>query len=81
MLGLIMGFVALLFVRMISPIEGLMEGKSYAMRGVIGGTSVGLLATATFLLTGTLYPFGLSYELIRISFSGDSATFSSRWLT
>ncbi len=73
--GLVMGIFSVIFVRAVSLVEKILEGRSYTLRGIVGGAAVGLLATATLLTTKTLYPFGLSYDLVRLSFKGGDTTF------
>ncbi len=73
--GIVMGLFSVVFVRTVSLVEKVMEGKSFTLRGVMGGAAVGLLAMLTLFATGTLYPFGLSYELVKLSFQGGDSTF------
>lgn len=73
--GILMGLSSMVFVKLISAVEGLLDDKSYTFRGLIGGISVGLLAIGTLFTFGTLYPFGLSYDLVKLSFKGEEVTF------
>ncbi len=73
--GLAIGIASVFFVKLVHIIEDLMEGRNFTYRGIIGGASLGALAILTFFSTGTLYPFGLSYDLVRLSFKGGNSIF------
>lgn len=73
--GLIMGLSSVAFVKLVSTVEKLLEDRSYTIRGLVGGVSVGLLAIGTLFTFRILYPFGLSYDLVRLSFKGGETVF------
>ncbi len=73
--GLVIGAASVLFVKLVHIVERILESKSFTVRGIIGGISLGALAIPTFFSTGTLYPFGLSYDLVRLSFKGGNSAF------
>ncbi len=73
--GLVIGAASVLFVKLVHIIERIVEGKSFTLRGIVGGASLGALAILTLFSTGTLYPFGLSYDLVKLSFKGGNSAF------
>ncbi len=73
--GLAIGVASVIFVRLVWLVEKAMEGRSYTVRGLVGGASLGTLALITLFTSGNLYPFGLSYDLVRLSFEGGDPTF------
>ncbi len=68
--GILIGVMALVFVKLTSIIEAFMEGMKYWLRGIIGGFSVGLVGLLSLGIYGDLSPLGLSYALVRRSFEG-----------
>ncbi len=73
--GVIIGVMAFLFVKLTSLIESLMEGRSYWLRGLLGGLSVGALGLLSLYAYGGVYPLGLSYDVVGMSFEGGDPYF------
>ncbi len=67
--GLLIGIAAIIFVKLMDYVEGICRGKRYVYRGLAGGASLGALGLITLMIYGGLYPLGLSYDLVRASFS------------
>ncbi len=73
--GLAIGAASVLFVKLVHVVESIVEDRSFTIRGIVGGASLGILAILTLFSTGTLYPFGLSYDLVKLSFKGGNSAF------